>query len=59
MIKEFIDWLYYAVGDFFGCVSLAMMKILCWVVALVFLPIWIIPFLFWYFAIYTKGENEK
>lgn len=58
MAESFIDWFYDATITLFETVGNSIKLANRWFCLIVSLPVWIIPFLYWYFAIWKKGEEE-
>ena len=70
MAEAFVEWLCNvpgAVAEWFCIVICDLMeyavdnmkKILQWTVIVLLLPLWIIPFLYWYFVVWKKGDIEE
>lgn len=55
----FIDWMFdNAIPAFFEKVIFSIKAAVALMFAIVLLPVWIIPFLYWYFAVWKKTEEE-
>jgi hypothetical protein len=57
MGEAFIDWLEDEVDAFFEKAGYCMKAAVVLIFAIVTLPAWIVPFLYWYFAVWKKAEE--
>lgn len=58
MGEEFLDWLENKEEEFFENVIYCVKSAITWMFFIALMPIWIIPFLYWYFRVWKKGEED-
>jgi hypothetical protein len=59
MAEEFIWWLFEeAIPEALVIIGDAVWNVLCLLIKTATLPLWIIPFAFWYFRVYKPQQEE-
>lgn len=60
MTEEFLWWFFEeAIPEAFVIIGDAVCNVLCLLIKTATLPLWIIPFAFWYFRVYKPQQEEQ
>lgn len=60
MADEFLWWLFEeAIPEALVIIGEAVWNVLCLLIKTATLPVWIIPFAFWYFRVYKPQQNKQ
>ena len=60
MAEEFVWWLFdEAIPEALVFIGDAVWSVLCLLIKTATLPLWIIPFTFWYFRVYKPQQEEQ
>ena len=58
MINSFLEWFGLKINGILENIKVAFIEVFVVAFLIITLPIWILPFVFWYFSIWEKEDKE-